>query len=306
MATQKYGFHLPLERQVESMEHAGLVVTSQTLWDQIEAAARALEPTYEALERWLMERDLLHLDETGWRQLGETEKPRWTAWCRCTDRAMRIDIASSKSEEVGRRLLGGYRGTVVADGYQVYKNLARGPNGFPLAHCWAHVLRKFQEIEENEPRARWMLGKIGLLFALEREIQLEAAQDAERHLALRRERAGPFVEEIRAWALAQGGLRRSEFGKAVAYVLSHWEGLVRFLDDAAVPLDNNRAERALRGLVLGRKNHYGSRSQRGANVSALFYSLIGTAKLNDLDPETYLREALAAALKSPGAVTLPF
>lgn len=130
--------------------------------------------------------------------------------------------------------------------------------------------------------------------------------DAARHLALRQERAGPLVEGLRQWTLAQGGLRRSDFGKAVAYVLSHWPGLTLFLQDAAVPLDNNPAERALRGLVMGRKNHYGSRSQRGADVSALFYSLLGTARLGGLNPSTYLRQALLAALSQPGAVTFPF
>lgn len=305
-ATEKYGFHLPLERQVERMLHVGLEATSQTLWDQIEAAARALEPTYEALGRWLMAREVIHLDETGWHQLGASEKPRWTAWCRCTDRALRIDIANAKSKTVGRSLLDGYRGTVVADGYQVYKSLAAEPNGFRLAHCWAHVLRKFRDTERLDPRSRFMLEKIGALYEAEREVELEAAGDATRHLALRRERAGPLIDEIRAWVFAQGGLKRGEFGKAIRYLSSHWQGLVHFLDDAAVPLDNNRAERALRGLVVGRKNHYGSRSQRGANASALFYSLIGTAKLNGRDPDSYLREALIAAVTNPGAVTLPF
>lgn len=147
--------------------------------------------------------------------------------------------------------------------------------------------------------------RIGELYALEREAILEANGDATIHLKLRKERAGPKLKELRDWALAQGGLRRSNFGKALAYMLSHWDGLVRFLDDPAVPLDNNRAERALRGLVVGRKNHYGSRSQRGADVSALFYSLLGTAKLVGRDPGEYLREALTNALRQPGTVTLP-
>jgi transposase len=91
----------------------------------------------------------------------------------------------------------------------------------------------------------------------------------------------------------------------VAYTLSHWQGLTQLLEDATVPLDNNPAERALRGLVVGRENHYGSRSPRGAETSALFYSLIGTARLRRLDPSAYLRDALQAALRQPGAVTLP-
>ncbi|HEV7669858.1 MAG TPA: transposase [Thermoanaerobaculia bacterium] len=151
----------------------------------------------------------------------------------------------------------------------------------------------------------WILERIGALYKTEKVIALEAGEDSALHLTLRKERAEPITQAIRIWALAQGGLRRGEFGKALAYTLRHWDGLTRFLEDPAVPLDNNPAERALRDLVLGRKNHYGSHSQRGADVSALFYTLIGTAKLCGLKPEEYLREAIMAALKTPGAVTLP-
>lgn len=309
VAAQKYAFHLPLERQVEMMKHRGLEVTSQTLWDQIEAAARALKPTYEALWAWLLTQPVLHLDESRWpMHAWDTKKSNWTAWCGRSGRAMWIRIASSKSEAEGQRLLNGYAGTVVADGYQVYKNLARGPDGrnYHLAHCWAHVLRKFSETEPTEPRSRWILAKIGMLYKIDKRIALKADGNRERHLALRRRFLSPLIEGIRTWALAQGGLQRSSFGKALAYMLSHWEGLKRFLDDPLVPLDNNPAEQALRDLVVGRKNHYGSRSQRGAEVSAIFYSLIGTAKLCGVPPEDYLRRALVAALKQPGAVTFPF
>lgn len=309
VAVQKYGDHLPLERQVEVMARHGLETTSQTLWDQLEAAAKVLQPSYEALGKWLLAQPLVHADETGWPvNAVDTGKPRWTAWCICNPQALWLRIASAKSEAEGRRLLGEYRGTVVADGYQVYKSLAEGVqrSGYRLAHCWAHVLRKFRDIEANDSRSGWVLERIAELYAAEREILLEAGGDTTLHLQLRQQRAGPLVEQIRQWALAQGGLRRSDFGKAVAYVLSHWTGLTRFLEDAIVPLDNNPAERALRSLVVGRKNHYGSRSQRGADVSALFYSLIGTAKLCGLDPGKYLRQALVSALSKPGAVTLLF
>jgi transposase len=309
VAVQKYGDHLPLERQVGIMDRHGLEVTSQALWDQLEAGVDLLQPTYDALGRWLLTQPLVHVDESGWPvNSAETKKPCWTAWCLCNPQALWLRIASSKSEAEGRRLLGEYRGTVVADGYKVYKNLADNGKrpGYRLAHCWAHVLRKFRDTTQTDPRSHWILEHISALYTLEKEIRLEAGTDAERHLALRKERAGPLLEKIRQWALAQGGLRRSEFGKAVAYLLSHWSGLKLFLDDAAVPLDNNPAERALRGLVLGRKNHYGSRSQRGADVSAIFYSLIGTAKMCRLEPATYLRQAYQAALRQPGAITLPF
>jgi transposase len=311
VAVQKYGDHLPLERQVEIMARQGLETSSQALWDQIEAAAQVLRPSYEALGQWLLAQPLLHADETGWPvNAQDTQKPRWTAWCLCNERAIWFRIANSKSEAEGRKLLGDYRGTVVADGYKVYKNLAQsvGRSGYRLAHCWAHVLRKFRDTEQTDPRSGWMLERIAELYAIEREILVESSGDSTHHLALRQTRARPLLQQIQEWALAQGGLRRSDFGKAVAYVLSHWLGLTRFLEDAAVPLDNNPAERALRGLVTGRKNHYGSRSPRGAETSEIFYSLLGTAKLCGVDPVPYLRQALTAALRSPGepTITLPF
>ena len=160
VAVQKYGDHLPLERQVEIMARHGLETTSQALWDQLEAAATVLQPSYEALGQWVLSQPLVHADETGWPvNAVDSKKPRWTAWCLCNNRALWLRIASAKSEAEGRRLLGAYRGTVVADGYKVYKNLAQGRErpGYQLAHCWAHVLRKFREAESNDARSRWML-----------------------------------------------------------------------------------------------------------------------------------------------------
>jgi hypothetical protein len=100
-------------------------------------------------------------------------------------------------------------------------------------------------------------------------------------------------------------LPRSELGKAVRYMLDRWTGLTRFLDDPCIPLDNNAAERVLRGPVVGRKNHYGSKSLRGTQVAALFYTLCESAKLVGVDPHTYLLTATEAALAVPGTVTLP-
>ena len=113
------------------------------------------------------------------------------------------------------------------------------------------------------------------------------------------------VGEIRASALAQRVLPESGLGKAITYVLGLWAGLTRFLNDPRIPIDNNHTERGLRGVVLGRKNHYGSRSPRGTEVAALFYSLIESAKLCGVDPKRYLLTATRAALADRVAVTLP-
>ena len=123
--------------------------------------------------------------------------------------------------------------------------------------------------------------------------------------AARREHSIAIVDAIHAWAFQQRALPESSLGKAIAYMVGLWPGLTRFLGDARIPLDNNATERGLRGMVVGRKNHYGSRSQRGTEVAALFYSLIESAKLCGVNPKTYLLAATHAALATPGTALLP-
>jgi transposase len=121
---------------------------------------------------------------------------------------------------------------------------------------------------------------------------------------LRAKRSKPVVDKIRTWLMTQRALPRSSLGKAIAYTSGLWPGLVRFLADPKIPLDTNGAERALRGVAVGRKNHCGSRSERGTRVAALFYSLIESAKLCGVEPHAYLREAALRAVRNPGTVTL--
>ena len=114
-----------------------------------------------------------------------------------------------------------------------------------------------------------------------------------------------MLESIQQWAQAQRGLPRSDFGKAVRYMMERWLTPQVFVENPLVPLDNNHAERALRGPVVGRKNHYGSRSERGTKVAALFYTLCETAKLQGVEPRTYLLKAAYAVIEQPGTVLLP-
>jgi transposase len=152
-------------------------------------------------------------------------------------------------------------------------------------------------------------GDLYVFLSRDRRRDEESPEEAVQRLALRarlrQERSRALVETIRQWALSQRPLPRSGLGQAVHYLLALWPGLTRFLDDARIPLDNNPVERALRGVVVGRKNHYGSRSRRGCEVAALFYTLLETAKLCGVEPKSYLLQATSAALVRPGAVTLP-
>ncbi len=139
-----------------------------------------------------------------------------------------------------------------------------------------------------------MLALIGELYAIERR---DRDEPPERRREVRRTESRLIVDAIRTWAFETRALPESNLGRAIAYMGGVWEGLLAFLDDAAVELDNNRTERALRGVVVGRKNHYGSRSRRGTEVAALFYSLIESAKLAEVEPSGYLKAAATAALR---------
>lgn len=320
VAEGKYLDHLPLERQVTAMARRGLEVTSQTLWDQIEALAQVLEPTYEALCRRVLDAEVVFVDETHWRLMGEREGTgRWWVWSVSSEELATYRILKSRSAKAAERVLGGYRGVIVADGYSAYHRLVReGPPGdaVTLAYCWAHVRRKFLQAEQMYPDlARELVERIGRLYEVERACPKLAPgmSEAEREealaarLALRRERSRPVIGGLRdrAYELKPQVPERSSMGKALTYMLSLWQGLTVFLENPRVPLDNNHAERALRGVVVGRKNHYGSRSKRGTEVAALFYTLFESAKLSGVNPAEYVRTAARRALENPGTVTLP-
>ncbi|MFB1485415.1 transposase, partial [Corallococcus sp. RDP092CA] len=184
---------------------------------------------------------------------------------------------------------------LMTDGYAVYDALAAASHGrFGVAHCWAHARRKF--LECGAPEADVALHLIGELYRIEREYRTGPPDEA-RLLALRQQHSRPLLARLHAWALAQTALPESGFGRALAYLGKLWPGLTRFVNDARLPLDNNSTERALRGPVVGRKNHYGSRSRRGTQAAALFYSLLESAKLCGLEPKAYLRAAALAALR---------
>jgi transposase len=305
VAVGKYLDHLPLERQVRIMRRQGLDVDSQTLWDQIEALARVLRPTDDALERRVLSDSMIGADESWWRLMEKNNSKKWWAWAKAGSDAVHYKILDSRSQDAARQVLDGYAGIVVADGYGAYEALKKpGAGGaFTLAHCWAHVRRKFVEAESNYPDpCREILDHIKDLYRVERE----AGGDLAKLATLRSERSRPIADKIKDWALDHHArtLPESGLGKGIKYMLRLWPGLTRFLDDPKIPLDNNATERALRGLVVGRKNHYGSRSKRGTEVAALFYGLLETAKLVGVEPRQYLLEAAVAAITRK-AVLLP-
>jgi transposase len=302
VAASKYLDHLPLERQSRIMKREGLVVGSQTLWDQLNVLAHHLKPTYEALGERVLASPLLHADETYWRLMNGEVPKRWWVWGLSTQDSAFYKILDNRSKGSAASILAGYRGTVMADGYGVYGALSRAGPGFRLVHCWAHVRRKFHEIAEPYPaESQVMLDLIRELYAVEQE----AGEDLVLRGQLRKERSRETIDRIHAWACEQTPLPKSGLGRAIGYMLKLWPGLIPFLDDPVVPLDNNAIERGLRGVVVGRKNHYGSKSRRGTQVAAVFFSLFETAKLCGVEPKAYVLRATRAAIANPGTATLP-
>lgn len=316
VALCKYGVHLPLARQVEMMAEAGLKIDSQTLWDQLDALAKLLKPTYLAIHRAILTEPVIHADETRWPMMrnGKTlENKTWYAWCIAGSELVGYRLLAGRGKNEGAQLLEGYAGVVVADGYAVYQALATDRRStkigdkprptFEVSVCWAHARRKFVEADPHYPGAcRFALEIIGELFGIERELQ-DLSPDE--RLRIRQQRSAPLVDRLYVWASVQQALPRSGLGEALTYLRNQKTGLMRFLSNPAIPMSNNKAERAERAVVLGRKNHLGSRSQRGAEVTAIMYTVLESAKNAGLSRKDYLIAVARAALENPNAVLLP-
>jgi transposase len=299
VAAAKYIDHAPLERQVRIMAREGLRVTSQTLWDCLEHLARPLACAYQAIHREQLREPVLGADETRWKLFGKEGSKTWQVWIASSPHAAYYRIADNRAFEGAEALLAGYRGIVMCDGYSAYSALAAKRPDLRLAHCWAHVRRKYWEIRASFPEeTEHILDLIGKLYAVEQECPQGPEGDSLR-ADLRQTRSRPIVDEIEAWAWTLYGELdpESALARAMRYMAGVWPGLLVFLSDARVGLDNNPCERAARNPVIGRKNHYGSRSVRGTEVAALFYTLVETAKLAGVEPKTYLRAATRAALR---------
>jgi transposase len=192
-----------------------------------------------------------------------------------------------------------FHGILQADAYAGFQQLYESGR-MQEAACWAHVRRKFYDLQQAHasPLASEALERIGALYAIEREIR---GRPPDQRQQVRQARAKPLLESLRQWleeSLSKLS-RKSDTSAAIRYALSRWEALVRYGDDGRIEIDNNAAERSLRAVALGRKNYLFAGSDTGGERAAAIYSLIGSAKLNGLDPEAYLREVLTRIADHP-------
>jgi hypothetical protein len=198
-----------------------------------------------------------------------------------------------------RAHLSSFAGTLQADGYAGFEQIYEAGR-IQEAACWAHVRRKFYDLHaaHRSPVAAEAMERIGALYGIEKEIR---GRPPEQRREVRNARARPLLESLRQWMEATLGKlsRKSDTARAVRYALGRWDALLRYCDDGRIEIDNNAAERALRVVALGRKNYLFAGSDAGGERAAAIHSLTGTAELNDLNPEAYLREVLARIADHP-------
>lgn len=298
VAIDKYLDHVPLARQERILRRHGLVVTSQTLWDQLNALGRRLESASRALLARVLAQPVVGLDQTSWPRLDGKRDTPFQMWCLTAPGLVAHRIRDDKSADSFRALMGDYEGVVVCDALKTHEAGARGRERLLLAGCWAHVFRKFEEAAPDHPQATVALKWIGELYAID-----ERATDDVSRGELRRRESAEVLATMKTWLWSQATLKTLSIGNAAAYTIANWTRLTRFVDNTRIPLDNNATERGIRGPVVGRKNHYGSKSQRGTEIAATFYTLLETAKLIGIDPAKYLRAAAIADRQ--GTVLLP-
>jgi transposase len=299
IALDKYLDHIPLARQERILRRHGLEITTQTLWDQLHALGRRLEKASRALLARVLAQPVIGLDQTSWKRLEVKDGKPWQMWCLTAPGLVVHQIRDDKGAATFRELVAGYRGTIVCDALKTHEAGARGNDDIALAGCWAHVFRKFEEAAPDHPEATRALEWIGALY----EVDARAGGDVEMRGERRRIESAAVLASLKDWIWSQASLKTLSIGNAAAYVVANWDRLTRFVQDARIPLDNNATERGIRGPVVGRKNHYGSRSRRGTEVASIFYSLLETAKLCQVDPARYLREAALADAR--GEILLP-
>jgi transposase len=306
----KYADHLPLYRQSEIYARHGVELGRSTLADWVGGTSALLQPLLEKLREYVMAAGKLHADETPVPVLapgnGKTKKGRLWTYVR-DDRpagdsappAVWFAYSPDRKGEHPDRHLRKFHGTLQADAYAGFNQLYE--NGrMQEAACWAHVRRKFYDLLEAHasPVAREALERIAGLYAIEEEVRGRPPDERQQ---VRHTRSKPLLDSLRKWfeTTLPKLSRKSDTTVAIRYALSRWDALVRFSDDGRLEIDNNAAERSLRPVALGRKNFLFAGSDVGGDRAATVYSLLGTAKLNGLDPETYLREVLSRIADHP-------
>ena len=323
---EKFGQHQPLNRQAERYAKEGVPISLSTLADQVGGCTVALTPLFKRIEAYVLSAERLHGDDTTVPVLAKGKTDTGRIWVYVRDDkpfggpappAAVFYYSRDRAGEHPQAHLATYTGIFQADAYTGYGKLyepGRSPGPIFEAACWVHARRPFfimADLAENarrkaqgkkppliSPLALEVVRRIDALFEIERTIN---GQSAEQRKAVRQELSAPLVADLKAWMREQRAKlsRGNDIAKAMDYMLKRWTVFTRFLDDGRICLSNNAAERGVRGIALGRKSWLFCGSDRGGERAAVMYSLIVTAKMNDVDPQAWLADVLARIAEHP-------
>jgi transposase len=308
--TAKFADHTPLYRQSEIYAREGVDLDRSTLAGWVGATSELLAPLVDAVRDHVMSASKLHADDTPVPVLapgtGKTKTGRLWTYVRddrpsgdTTAPAVWFAYAPDRKGERPRQHLKNFKGALQADAYAGFHHLYDSGNLYEVA-CWAHARRKFHEIHiaHPSPTTTEAIERIAALYAIEQEIR---GSTPETRKSIRQARAKPLLDNLRLWmeTMLAKLSRKSDTAAAIRYALSRWHALTRYADDGTLEIDNNAAERALRVVSLGRKNYLFCGSDAGGERAAAIYSLLGSAKLNGLDPEIYLQHVLTQIADHP-------
>jgi transposase len=298
VVVSKYNDHLPLHRQEGMFEREGVRLSRSTMGDWVGRCAELVSPLYELMKERVLSGKIVQTDDTPvgvldpslprtrtgriWTYVGDDNHP-YTVY----------DYTANRSRDGPVEFMKTFSGKLQADAYSGYEVLYEDEQrDVTEVACWAHARRKFFDAQSSDiMRSMVMLGYIRLLYDVEREAK-ERNMDADGRLALRQARSVPILDDIKAYLERErpNVLPKSPEAQAISYVLSNWDALLRYCEDGDLEIDNNGAERSLRGIAVGRKNWLFFGSDNGGRTAAILTSFLTTCKRHHINPFTYLRD----------------
>ena len=301
----KYVDHLPLYRQMQRFERAGLKIPYSTITDWVSATCRLILPLYEALKGEVLQSNYLHADETPIKVLdkdkkGATHRGYYWVYQDSIKKIVFFDYQENRGREGPQGILENFCGYLQSDGYVVYDILNK-QTGIELLHCMAHARRMFHDaLENDQQRASYALDQIQKLYAIER-ICKEEALNFDEIKEVRQQRSLPILMALGNWMKEQyiQTTPKSAIGKALAYSIERWQRLSLYTENGMLNIDNNPVENSIRPVALGRKNYLFAGSHEAAQRSAMLYSLLGTCKMHGVEPYAWLRNTLEKIASHP-------
>jgi transposase len=306
----KYVDHLPLYRQMQRFERAGVKLSYSTLTDWVSGTCQLISPLFEGLKKEVLQSNYLHVDETPIKVLdkdkkgdaaaGSAHRGYYWVYQNSIDKIVFFDYQEGRGRAGPTDILQNFKGYLQTDGYNVYDVFDK-TQGITQLHCMAHARRMFSEaIDNDQVKAEYALQEIQKLYMIERVIKEQNLSFAEIK-AFRQVKSVPILAALGKWMTNEyiHASPKSSIGKALGYSIERWEKLSRYTEDGKLNIDNNPVENSIRPVAIGRKNYLFAGSHQAAKRSGMLYSLLGTCKMHGVEPYKWLKDILQKIATHP-------